>query len=165
MPTNPNEVSEDQYNKAVFEEGGNLVVDLGGIQEAKFEAVPKGIYNMEVESAEYGMSNNSGQPMITLQVVITDGEYSGRKHYTYWSFGQKALPFTKAAIGRLAPELLTARFNPQKVCDEGLLLGRKCRGRVIHDDYQGETRSRISQLLPPLPNGAGGGSGSQGFFG
>lgn len=159
---NTNEVSSEAYNQAVFEDGGNLVVDLGGIQAAKFEAVPKGVYSMEIDSAEYGISNNSGQPMITLQLVITEGEYQGRKHYTYWSFSQKALPFTKATIGRVAPELLEKAFNPQKVCDEGMLLGRACRGRVVHEEYQGEMRSKIGQLLPPAANGSGNGGGK--FF-
>jgi Protein of unknown function (DUF669) len=158
MPTNPNEVTEEAYNQAVFEDGGNLVVDLGGINEAKFEAVPKGLYEGEIDSAEYGLSQNSGNPMITLQVAITEGQYSGRKHYTFWSFSQKALPFTKAAINRIAPDLIAAgKFSPQRVCDEGMLLGRKCRIRITHEEYNGEMRSRIGQLLPPLGNGAAGG--------
>jgi len=158
MPTNPqNEVSEEMYNKAVFEEGGNLVVDLGGINEAKFEAVPKGIYNGEIDSAEYGISQNSGNPMITVTAAITEGQYQGRKHSTYWSFSQKALPFTKAAINRVAPDLIASgKFSPQRVCDEGLLLGRPVRIRIIHEEYNGEMRSRIGQLLPPAGNGAGG---------
>jgi hypothetical protein len=86
--------------------------------------------------------------MLTLQIAITDeGAYRGRKLYTYWSFSQKALPFTKAAINRVAPELLTAKFSPQKVADEGLLLGKPCRIRVAVEDYQGEPRSKISQVL------------------
>ena len=167
-PTNPNEVTDDMYNTAVFEEGGNLVVDLGGISEMKFEAVPKGLYEGEIDSAEYGLSQNSGSPMITLTVAITEGQYAGRKHYTYWSFSQKALPFTKAAINRIAPDLIAVgKFSPQRVCDEGMLLARKCRIRITHEEYNGEMRSRIGQLLPPLGNGAAGGtSGTQGksFF-
>lgn len=165
---NPNAVSEDQFKQAIFEEGGNLVVDLANIQEAKFEPVPRGLYDSEIDSVEYGMSQNSGAPMLTLQIVITDGgDYNGRKLYTYWSFSQKALPFTKAAILRVAPEILSGKFVPQKVADEGLLIGKPCRIRVTVEDYQGEPRSRISQVLARAPEGNGGGSTAgpgKGFF-
>jgi len=162
----PNEVSDEQFKAAVFEEGGGLVVDLQNIEAAKFENVPRGIYASEIDSAEYGMSQNSGAPMITLQLVITEGEYARRKLFTYWSFSQKALPFTKAAIQRVAPELLTGKFNPQQVCDEGKLLGKPCRIRVTLDEYQGEQRSRVSQILPPLAEGstAAGNGKSTAFF-
>jgi Protein of unknown function (DUF669) len=165
---NPNAVSDDQFKAAIFEDGGNLVVDLANIEEAKFEPVPRGLYDAEIDSCEFGMSQNSGAPMLTLQIVITDGgDYNGRKLYTYWSFSQKALPFTKAAINRVAPELLQGKFVPQKIADEGLLIGKPCRIRVTIEDYQGEPRSRISQVLARAPGGNGaqgtGGKGS-GFF-
>jgi len=168
MPDAPkqNTVSDEQYSQAVFEEGGNLVVNLAGIQEAKYEAIPRGIYNAEIDTVEYGMSANSGNPMLTLQLAITEGDYQGRKLYTYWSFSQKALPFTKAAMQRIAPELLTAKFDPQKVADEGQLLGKPCRVRVTIEDYQGEPRSRVAQVLAPATQGQGpGGNGqAKGFF-
>jgi len=164
-----NQVTEEQFQSAVFEEGGNLVVDLTGIQEAKFEAIPKGIYDGEIDSCEFGMSNNSGAPMFTLQIAVTNNEaYNGRKLFTYLSFSQKALPFTKATIGRIAPELLTAKFNPQAVADQGLLLGKPVRMRVQVEEYQGEPRSKISQLLAPAGAGdtgtAANGSKASGFF-
>lgn len=164
----PNQVSDEQFKASVFEEGGNLVIDLGNIAEAKFEAIPKGIYDGEIEVAEFGMSNNSGAPMITLQVSVQNNEaYQGRKLYTYWSFSQKALPFTKAAIMRVAPEILQGKFSPQQVCDSGALLGKKCRMRVTVEDYQGEPRSRISQLLAagdPAAAGNGAAGNAKGFF-
>jgi hypothetical protein len=163
MANDKNVVTDEAFQSAVFEDGGNLVVDLSGIQEAKFEAIPKGIYAAEIDSAEFGMSNNSGAPMITLQVAITEGDYQGRKLYTYWSFSQKALPFTKAAIQRVAGELLTAKFNPQQVCDEGKLLGKPCRIRVAVEDYQGEPRSKIAQVLAPA-GGGGSATGGKNFF-
>jgi len=164
----PNQVSDDAFQSAIFEEGGNLVVDLSNIAEAKFEAIPKGIYDGEIDTVEFGNSNNSGAPMLTLQIAIVNNEqYAGRKLYTYWSFSQKALPFTKAAISRVAPELLTGKFNPQAVADQGMLLGKPCRIRVTVEDYQGEPRSKISQILAPSDgnalNGAGGGQ-AKGFF-
>ena len=162
-----NQVSEEAFKAAIFEDGGNFVVDLTGIAEAKFEAIPKGIYDGEIDTVEFGMSNNSGAPMLTLQIAITNNEtYQGRKLYTYWSFSQKALPFTKAAIGRVAPELLQGKFVPQNIADQGLLLGKPCRVRVAVEDYQGEPRSKISQVLAPADGAtANAGNGAaKGFF-
>jgi len=163
-----NQVTEEQYKAAIFEEDDNLVVDLSNIAEAKFEAIPKGIYDGEIDTCEFGMSNNSGAPMLTLQVAIANNEtYNGRKLYTYLSFSQKALPFTKATIARIAPELANAKFNPQAVADQGLLLGKPCRIRVAVEDYQGEPRSKISQLLAPGDGSsaaAGGAGKAAGFF-
>jgi hypothetical protein len=131
--------------------------------------VPKGIYPGEIDTVEFGMSNNSGAPMFTVQIGIADGEYKGRKLYTYLSFSQKALPFTKATIARIAPELLQGPFNPQEIADSGKLLGKPCRIRVNHVDYQGEPRARITQVLAAADaanggatNGAGG--KKDGFF-
>ncbi len=151
-----NQVTDEAFKAAIFEDGGNLVVDLGGIAEAKFE-----------DTVEFGMSNNSGAPMLTLQIAIQNSEqYQGRKLYTYWSFSQKALPFTKAAIMRVAPELLTQKFSPQAVADQGLLLGKPCRIRVAVEDYQGEPRSKISQVLAPSTGDAvnSGNGQAKGFF-
>ncbi len=162
-----NQVTDEAFKAAIFEDGGNLVVDLGGIAEAKFEAIPKGIYDGEIDTVEFGMSNNSGAPMLTLQIAIQNSEqYQGRKLYTYWSFSQKALPFTKAAIMRVAPELLTQKFSPQAVADQGLLLGKPCRIRVAVEDYQGEPRSKISQVLAPSTGDAvnSGNGQAKGFF-
>ena len=170
MPTqtndNKNFVSDDAYKSSVFEDGGNLVVDLRGIEEAKFEAIPKGIYPAEVDSCEYGLSNNSGAPMFTVICMITEGAYEGRKLYTYLSFSQKALPYTKATIQRFAPELLIGSFKPEQIAAEGRLLGKPCRIRVALEDYQGEPRSKIAQVLAPSSNGAVGGStgAGKGFF-
>lgn len=164
---NANVVTEDAFKTAIFEEGGNLVVDLGGIAEAKFEAIPKGIYDGEIDSVEFGMSNNSGAPMLTLSIALTNNEqYQGRKLFTYWSFSQKALPFTKAAIGRIAPELLQGKFIPQNIADQGLLIGKPVRMRINVEDYQGEPRSKISQLLSPATGDSANATGgaSKGFF-
>jgi hypothetical protein len=162
-----NQVSEEAFKAAIFEDGGNLVVDLGGIAEAKFEAIPKGIYDGEIDTVEFGMSNNSGAPMLTLQIAITNSEqYNGRKLYTYLSFSQKALPFTKATIQRMAPELLSGKFSPQAVADQGMLLGKPVRIRVAVEDYQGEPRSKISQVLAPSTGDAANATGgsTKGFF-
>jgi len=167
MAEKKNEVTDDDFHNAVFEDGGNLVIDLSGIAEAKFEPIPKGIYEAEIDSCEYGLSNNSGAPMFTLGILIVGGDHNGRKLTTYLSFSQKALPFTKATINRFAPELLVGPFKPEEIAGSGALLGRAVRVRVTVEDYQGEPRSRVSQLLAAsgnTPGGSGSAAAGKGFF-
>jgi hypothetical protein len=162
-----NVVTDEVYKQTVFEEGGNLVIDLENIAEAKFEVIPKGIYSAEIDSVEFGLSNNSGAPMFTLQLLITEGDFQGRKLFTYLSFGQKALPYTKATISKIAPELLVGPFKPQEIADEGQLLGKPCRIRVAVEDYNGEPRSRVGQILAATTGdsiAASSGAKGKGFF-
>lgn len=162
MAENKNAVTDDDYAKAVFEDGSSLIVDLSGIQEMKFEAVPKGIYDAEVDSCEYQISKNSNQPMFQFVFQITDGPYQGRKLYFYTSFSQKALPGTKTALLRIDPTLFSGPFEPQKIAATGQLLGKKLRIKVTLEDYQGEQRSRVQAVFQPAENSAGG--GGDGFF-
>jgi len=156
-----NEVSNEAYEAAVFEDGGSLVVDLSSIEEMKFEAIPKGIYNAEVDQVDYQMSKSSGAPMFQLIFSIDGGEYAGRKLFFYASFSPKALSGTKTALLRIDPTIFSSPFKPQEVADNGILLGKKVRIKVTHEDYNGETRARIQTILAP---GAVQGSGD-GFFG
>jgi len=157
-----NEISEDLYNQAVFEDGGSLVIDLTNIEAMKFEAIPKGIYNAEVDSVEYKMSANSGAPMFQFVFKITDGEYAGRTLYFYTSFSPKALSGTKTTLLRIDPTIFTGPFAPQKIADEGVLLGKPVRIKLKHEEYNGETVARIQTVLSA---GTAGAATGDSFFG
>ena len=160
-----NEISEDDYNSAVFEGGSGLVVDLSGIEAMSFEAVPKGIYAATIEECNFEISKNSGAPMFSMVIRIDGGDYDGRTHYYYTSFSPKALPSTKTTLLRIDPTLFAGQFEPQKVAEEGTLLGKPVRIKIGHEDYQGENRSRIQGILAPAADGGQGASqGSGGGF-
>jgi hypothetical protein len=146
---------EDEYSGMVFEQEGELTVNLADVKELKFENIPRGTYSAEVDSAEFGMSQNSGSPMIKLVFKITDGEYAGRKLPSFLSFSAKALPGTKATILRLAPELAEQAFKPQKLCDEGYFTNKPCRIRIDLGEYNGEKRSQIRGVMPAAAGGEG----------
>lgn len=147
MADDDNKVSDEQYAASVFEEGGDLVINLQDVQEMKFENVPKGLYLAEIDSASYGMSNSSGKPMITLSWKIIDGQYENRKLLQWLSFSQGALPGTKANINRIAPELTTQAWKPQELCNNGFFIGKRAKIRVDLSEYNGEMRSGIKGLL------------------
>lgn len=147
MADEKNEITEEQYQSMVFEEGGDLVVNLQDVQEMKFENVPKGTYLAEIDEAKYGMSQSSGKPMITATWKIIDGEYEGRKLLQFLSFSPKALPGTKTNISRIAPELTTQTWKPNELCATGYFLGKRAKIRVDLGEYQGDMRSQIKGLI------------------
>jgi hypothetical protein len=134
---------DQEYASMVFEDAGELTINLADVKELKFENVPKGRYVAEVDESEYGMSQSSGSPMIKFVFKIAEGEYAGRKMPSWLSFSPKALPGTKANLNRIAPELVSQAFQPRKLCDEGYFIGRKVQIVVGLGEYNGEQRSQI----------------------
>lgn len=157
-----NQISAEDYNKAVFEDGGGLVVDLTNIEEQKFELIPKGVYNAKVDSTEYKISNSSGKPMMEIVFALDHPEYMNRKLYFYASFSEKALSGTKTQLMRIDPVKFAGAFRPKEICDQGVILGYPVRLKVGHEDYQGEARAKVQQIMPPAAAGEGGGDS---FFG
>jgi hypothetical protein len=161
-----NEVSEELYNKSVFQDGGSLVIDLGNIEEAKFELIPKGFYDAEIDTFDFGTSENSGAPMFTATFQLTKEGFEKVKLRSYFSFSPKALPYTKASLNRFARDIFgNGAFDAQKISDSGVMLGRKVRLKVKHQDYEGDKRAAIDQVLPPEEGTSnGGGKSGGGFF-
>jgi hypothetical protein len=148
--------SDEQYANMVFEEGGDLVVNLTEVQEMKFENIPKGTYLAEIDEASYGMSQSSGQPMLSVKWKIAEGEYAGRTLMQFLSFSQKALPGTKTNIARVCPELANAPFKPKELADGGYFLGKQAKLRVDLGEYNGEKRSQIKGLISIHAEAGGG---------
>lgn len=135
---------------------GGFQVDWDNVEEATFEVMPKGTYPCVISEMEYKLSQASGQPMWALVLQVEEGEYANRKLFSNISFSPKALPFTKRTIARIAPELLTNDFNPKRLGDEEVLVGKSCRARVSvgKNTESGEPRNEVKELLPPLDTNA-----------
>lgn len=139
--------SDSEYEGMVFEDGGDLVVNLTDTQEMKFENVPKGIYAAEVDEASYGLSNSTQKPMISMKWKITEGEYAGRTLMQFLSFSQGALPGTKTNLARIDASLANQPFKPSELCNNGFFLGKTAKIRVDIGEYNGEPRSQIKGLI------------------
>lgn len=144
---NDNQITEEEYGSMVFEEGGDLVVNLQDVQELKFENVPKGTYVAEIDECIFGMSQSSGSPMFTMKWKIVEGEYANRTLIQFLSFSAKALPGTKANLNRIDPTLATRTFKPQDLANNGYFLGKQAKIRVDLGEYNGEKRSQIKGLV------------------
>lgn len=141
----------------IVEQGESVVVDLTNIAEAKFENVPKGIYDFAIESVEWKKSNAGAWMFEIWSKITTAGDYANRKLPMYVSFSANALPFTKRTINLLGFPELQGQFNGAQIAQSGCLLGRGFRARVGEQDYQNEKRSNIATVVPanvPTTGGA-----------
>jgi len=139
--------TDDEYTGMVFEDGGDLVVNLSSVQELKFENVPKGTYLAEIDEATYGLSQSTQKPMISLKWKITEGQYAGRSLMQFLSFSQRALPGTKSNLARIDADLVSQPWKPEELCNNGYFLGKQAKIRVDLGEYNGEQRSQIKGLI------------------
>lgn len=139
---------------ASFEDNNeSLTIDMDAVEAQSFELIPKGEYECVIEAAEYKLSASSSQPMWNVTLAIVDGEYAGRKLFTFLSFSPKALPGTKAQIQRFAPELLSKVFDPKRIADDGELTGKAVRAKTKIEPYEGENKTRVAGLYAPKTGG------------
>ena len=123
----------------------SVMVDLSGVEEATFDAVPKGVHEAVIEECTFQHSQNSGQPMWALRHNITDGPYEGRKIFDNVSFAPKAMPFSKKTLAVIAPELLSAPFDPEVEAPK--MEGKKVKFRTKINKYEGRDQTRIVEYL------------------
>jgi len=136
-------------NAAVdFSQGDSLMVDFNSVEDVSFEALPRGMYPCVISDCEFTYSQSSGNPMWTLQMELTDGEYAGRKLYSHMVFAGKGLPITKRQLTRIAPELLEGPFNPEDSEVIASMLGREVKAKVSVRKYEGEDRNNVQDLFP-----------------
>lgn len=105
--------------------------------------------------------------MWQLTYDVAEGEFAdkNRKIFDIISLKTDQMGRVKRFLNRVAPELAEAEnFNPKKVADEGLLIGKQLKVRVSvekgTDEYPGD-RNRVKEHLAAGASTAGGGSGFQ----
>lgn len=137
------------------EQGGGLVLDLGGVDENKpaFEAMPPGTYPAVVDNVEFKESS-TGNPMLSWTFTITDAEYENRKVFFHTVLNKDAgLASLKRTLIRVLPDFPLGQFNPQSFADEGIAIGRDCRVKLNVRPYNGEKRNNVQDVLAPETGG------------
>lgn len=127
---------------------GSMAIDLSDVEDASFDVIPKGTYDVIVDDAEFKMSQSSNNPMISLKFKIENNEeYDGRMLFSNIVFSPNSMSFAKRDIARLGlNSLLEGPFNPEDVVDE--FIGQTCRVRVAIEKYEGEDTNRVKAILP-----------------
>lgn len=155
------------------EEGEGQLVDLSAVDEnagGNFPVLPRGNYDAEILEMEYGQSQRSGNNMWTIVWQLTDEKFANAdgkmpRQWLYLTFNEGGTPRVKRFLARIhdddgvAKKLLAGKFDPEKVADEGLLIGAKARLKLNIRRYEGSPRNNIQEVLPPSNEATGGKSG------
>ena len=97
----------------------------------ELDVLPTGFYEVELDNLWCGPSRNTGRPLVTIEYLVTEGAYQGRKLFGFYAVdvdtGKERL---RALFSQLDPEYyaeLTAggRRNMQVIEEEGGYLGCK----------------------------------------
>ncbi len=131
-----------------FSEGDSLMVDLNAVEDVTFEALPKGIYPCVIAECEFSYSQSKGNPMWTLTMEVSDGEYTGRKLFSHLVFLGAGLPITKRQLSRIAPELFDAPFNPEDQETIDSMVGKNISVKTAPRKYEGQMRDNVRDLFP-----------------
>jgi len=135
--------------KAVdFSAGDSLMVDMSTVPDVSFEALPRALYPCQIVDCEFTYSQSSGNPMWTLTLEVTDGDYAGRKLFTHMVFAGAGLPITKKQLSRIAPSLMESAFDPSDVEVSSQMLGLEVKAKVSIRKYEGEDRNNVQDLFP-----------------
>lgn len=135
-------------------EGGVGLIDFSSVgDEKEFPVLPRGIYPVTIDEVTFGHSQSSGNPMWTWKFEVSEGEYAGQKLFFHTPFVESMLPRVKKVLSRVAPELLNGPFNPEKIADSGILIGKACRVRVDIRPYEGKKRNNVKDVLEAAAGG------------
>lgn len=103
-----------------------------------------GIYDGVVHIVEVGKSSNNN-PMITVQVDITDGPFKGWRGWHYLVQTEESLWKTKEFTDALG---ITKPGRKAGTWDTDTAAGKKCRVKVKREMYEGEAKGKVKSILP-----------------
>lgn len=126
----------------------NALMSLDVAESMSFEPLPKGLYKVTVDACELGESKK-GNPMYTVDFVVTEGEHAARQ-IRYW-----LVIVTKNGLHWDLPKFCTASGNPwptertERTTDYYYQVASDLVGKsatitvdVEESEYNGETRKR-----------------------
>lgn len=112
-----------------------------------FEQVPKGEYNATIYDVEFTESSNEN-PMLKLQLAITDPEFEGRYLFDNIVFTPKTVAMSKAKLARLGMNVDKKGFLSELEDDCEQLRGKDVKVRVSYkaNKETGDEWARIRYL-------------------
>ena len=126
----------------------DALMSLDVAESMSFEPLPKGLYKVTVDACELGESKK-GNPMYTVDFVVTEGEHAARQ-IRYW-----LVMVTKNGLHWDLPKFCTASGNPwptertERTTDYYYQVALDIVGKtatitidVEESEYKGETRKR-----------------------
>ena len=117
------------------------------------QAMPEEEYEIKIDKITSGKSKNNSD-MLTIESVVTDGDYKGRRLYDYITFTQKNGEPNEAGLRRLK-RLIAGTLGEDRANDPDFdtdeLLNVMLKAYIIQEEseYQGETtiQNRIKRYI------------------
>lgn len=149
------QVDDNEEVGVEVEEGDGFVVDYANTKEdAGFEPLPRGIYDVEFSQVDFAMSKSANNPMWAIRLkVIGETELAGRIIFTQIVFSEKMAGRNKKMFNRLGlTALANAPFNPKSEAVMAELLAIECRVKIDIEkgkgEYVGRDRNNVKDFLP-----------------
>ena len=147
----------DPSQEISAEEGDDEIINMSEIDTSgggDYELLPRGKYPVIVDEAEFSFAKKTGNPMITLRLEVSEGEYANRKLWHRLVLTKKNLQGVKRELERIGQEMpedgitygqLKQWFRD--VADSGNLIGAEVVAVVKQSTYEGEPRNEVRSLL------------------
>ena len=113
--------------------------------------VPPGRYPVEVEEVTL-RDSKKGSQYLNLRLRILEGAHEGSKLWAIASLRQDMRRMLRSTLGALGVEgdsieIEVEQFNDELVVVEPTLEGRHAVADVVHQEFMGETQSKVRRLI------------------
>lgn len=117
-------------------------VNMEGVES--FTRCPEGEWLAQLKKAEMGEVQGSGDDCIKAQFEVIKGSAKGNTVFETFSLTEKALWKLKSFL-----DAAGMKSNGKLTLDLDKLEGKVCIIDVIHDEYNGQKRAKISSYIKP----------------
>ena len=119
-----------------------LKLDMTGVES--YTRCPEGEFNAKVKKAEMGTVQGSGDDCVKAVFEVLNGDGKGCQVFETFSLGEKALWKLKSFLNSIG-----IKADGKFTLDLDKIEGKLCKIEVIHEDYNGQKRAKISNYLKP----------------
>lgn len=119
-------------------------VDMTGVES--YTRCPEGEFAAKCKKIDMGTVQGSGDDCLKAQFEVLSGDGKGCTVYETFSLGEKALWKLKSFL-----EAIGVKANGKISLDLDKLEGKICTIEVIHDEYNGNKRAKISSYSKYVP--------------
>ena len=117
-------------------------VNMEGVES--FTRCPEGEWLAQLKKAEMGEVQGSGDDCIKAQFEVIEGSAKGNTVFETFSLTEKALWKLKSFL-----DAAGMKSNGKLTLDLDKMEGKVCIIDVIHDEYNGQKRAKISSYIKP----------------
>ena len=120
-----------------------IFVDFGDQPLERFPALPEGVYDVRVLTATHAIAA-SGNKMLVLNLVVTDGEFTGRRLWEHLVY----LPQCEWRRKEVLAVLTGGRLTGPQTLSLNSLVNLEAKVRVVQSQYNDKTTNDIADWIP-----------------